>query len=51
VSHDHDEHDDGHADHPPEDPRWVLAPLLVGFVIGIVALVVFGFGAQAPAVS
>ena len=41
--HGHDEHDA----HPAEDPKWVLVPLAVGIVIGIVLLVVFGFAGTA----
>jgi len=38
----HDDHDD-HDDHgPAEDARWVLIPLLVGLVIGIILIAVFG---------
>jgi hypothetical protein len=42
--HGHDDHghDDHHGDHGPVDDKWVLAPILVGFVIGIVLVVIFG---------
>ncbi|NLV54350.1 MAG: hypothetical protein GXY13_01925 [Acidimicrobiales bacterium] len=44
--HGHDDHghDDGHGD---EDPRWVLVPLLVGLVIGIVLIAVLGVQSDA----
>lgn len=45
VGHDavgHDDHD--HDEHPVEDPRWVLLPLAVGLVIGVVVLVLLGLG-------
>ncbi|MEJ7582875.1 MAG: hypothetical protein WKF43_02080 [Acidimicrobiales bacterium] len=53
----HDEHDGGahasghgdDADHPAENPSWVLVPLLVGLVIGVVVLVILGFSSAAPA--
>ena len=43
--------DDDHDDHghPPEDPKWVLLPLAVGFVIGVIVLVVLGIDAGAAA--
>lgn len=37
--HGHDDHDD-HGDHPVESPTWVLAPVLVGLIIGVVLLIV-----------
>lgn len=49
ADHGHDDHDD-HGDHPVEDPRWVLAPLLVGLVIGIVLVVVLGLASGAEPV-
>jgi hypothetical protein len=57
VSSDHDDHDDhdhghGSEDHgPPEDPRWVLLPLLVGLVIGIAVLVLLGLDSGVAATS
>jgi hypothetical protein len=50
--HDDDFDEDAHAEHddhghPPEDPRWVLVPLAVAFVIGVVILVVLGLGSGA----
>jgi hypothetical protein len=40
----HDGHDDhghdDHGDHPVEDPRWVLAPVVVGLIVGIVLVIV-----------
>ncbi len=41
TGHDHDPHD-GHAPDEIENPRWVLAPLLVGLVLGVVLLVILG---------
>ncbi len=40
-------HHDDHGDHPAEDPRWVLVPLLAGLVLGIVLVVVLGLDADA----
>ena len=45
-AHAHDEGHDGHGP-PPEDPKWVLVPLAVAFVIGIVVLVVLGLDSGA----
>lgn len=49
--HAHDDHaHDDHGDHPVEDPRWVLAPVAVGLIIGIVVVIVLvtiGGGADA----
>lgn len=42
--HDHGHH--GHDAHGPADDAWVLIPIGVGLVIGIVLLVVFGLGAD-----
>jgi hypothetical protein len=36
----HDDHGhDDHGDHPVEDPKWVLAPVLIGVIIGVVLLI------------
>jgi hypothetical protein len=43
-----DHEDDGHG-HPVENPGWVLVPLVVGLVIGIVLVVVFGTESGAAA--
>ena len=54
----HDEqlpdHDDAHhgdadhdEDHPTDDPRWVLGPLAVGLVVGIVLVIILGLQAGA----
>jgi hypothetical protein len=44
--------DDAHEPHAVhEDPRWVLFPLAVGLVIGIVLVVIFGLVPGAPAVT
>ena len=42
-------HDEGHDDHgqPPEGSTWVLVPLAVAFVIGIIILVVLGLDSGA----
>lgn len=45
-AHGHDDHDD-HGDHPTENPGWVLIPLAVGLVLGIVVVVLLGLGADA----
>jgi hypothetical protein len=42
-AHGHDAH--GHDAHGPADDAWVLIPIGVGLVIGIVLLVVLGLGA------
>jgi hypothetical protein len=52
-AHDPDAHDDHahaahHDDHPVEDSRWVLVPLLVGLVIGLALVAIFGLGVDAP---
>jgi hypothetical protein len=48
--HGHDDHGhDDHGDHPTESPGWVLLPLLVGLVLGIVLIVVLGLQPDAPA--
>ncbi len=39
---DHAHGHDDHGDHPVEDPKWVLAPLVVGLLIGLVAAIVLG---------
>ncbi|CAN5518196.1 MAG: hypothetical protein ACR2JF_06695 [Iamia sp.] len=39
--------DDAHGDHPMEDPKWVLAPLAVGALIGIILIVVLGVQSDA----
>lgn len=46
--HGHDDHDGHDDDHPHESARWVLGPLLVGLVIGIVLVAVLGLAADAP---
>ncbi len=35
-------HDDGHDDHPVDDPRWVLAPLAVGVLVGVILVIILG---------
>lgn len=39
-----DDHDDGHA---VDDPKWVLAPLAIGLVIGLIVVIVLGLGTDA----
>ena len=39
-----DDHDDGHS---TDDPRWVLAPLAVGLVLGVIVVVVLGLASSA----
>lgn len=49
-AHGHDDHDDhGHGDghHGAGGDSWVLVPLLVGLVIGIVVLAVLGLDSGA----
>lgn len=43
---DHDDHGH-HDDHPAEDPRWVLGPLAVGALVGVVLVIVLGLQAGA----
>lgn len=43
---DHVDHDD-HDDHPVDHPAWVLAPLLVGLVLGLIVVVLLGLQADA----
>jgi len=38
---------DGHGDHPVEDPRWVIAPILVGVLVAVVLLIVVGLSSGA----
>jgi hypothetical protein len=50
--HGHDDHDHGHDDHDghghvADAGGWVLIPLVVGAVVGLVLAVVFGIGADA----
>jgi hypothetical protein len=53
TDHDHDlTADDAHEPHPvDEDPRWVLLPLIIGLVIGIALIAIFGLVPGAPAVT
>lgn len=39
-------HDD-HGDHPVEDPRWVLAPIALGLVLGVIVVIVLGLNSGA----
>jgi hypothetical protein len=51
-AHEDDEtaHDAHEAHGTPEDPRWVLLPLVVGLVIGIIVVAFLGLVPGAPAV-
>ena len=38
--HGHDAHGhDDHGDHPVEDPKWVLVPMVIGLVVGLVLVI------------
>lgn len=52
-AHGHDDHghDDHHGDHGPADDKWVLAPIIVGIVIGIAIVALLGVGTGASPVS
>ena len=45
--HDDHGHDDHHDDHGSGGDAWVLPPLLVGFIVGVVLIVVLGLGTDA----
>ena len=47
TDHDDTYDEDAHADHASENPRWVLLPLVVGMVIGLVVVLAFGLDAEA----
>lgn len=49
AAHGHDAHGD-HDAHGPADDRWVLAPILVGLVIGAILVAVLGFGSDVASV-
>jgi hypothetical protein len=54
AHHDHDHghgHDDHHGDHGPTDDKWVIPPILVGLVIGIVIVALLGLGTGAAPAS
>ena len=36
-----------HGDHPVEDPKWVLAPVAVGLLIGLIVAIVIGLNSGA----
>lgn len=46
--HGHD-HDDHHGDHATGGDAWVLIPIAVGLVIGIILAVIFGLGSGVDA--
>ena len=48
--HDAHGHDDHHDDHGPVDDRWVLPPILVGLVIGVIIVVLLGFASGAASI-
>lgn len=40
---DHGTHDDHHdEDRPVDDPRWVLGPLAVGVLVGVILVIILG---------
>ena len=50
--HGHDDHgahghDDHHDDHGPTSNFWVVPPIVVGLIIGIVLIAIFGLDARA----
>lgn len=58
-SHDHDSHDDhghddhghdAHDDHGSGGDAWVLAPLLVGLVIGLAIVIILGLDSYVASV-
>ena len=60
-SHDHDSHDDhghddhghdahGHDDHGSGGDAWVLAPLVVGLVIGLAIVIILGLDSYVASV-
>lgn len=42
--HGHDDHGHGHDDHGPADDAWVVPPIAIGLVIGIIVVVLLGLG-------
>jgi hypothetical protein len=40
-AHGHDDHH-GHGDHGPADDKWVLVPIAVGLIIGIIIVAILG---------
>jgi hypothetical protein len=48
--HGHDAHDDhGHDSHGSGGDFWVVPPLVIGLIIGLIIVVVFGLQSGAPA--
>jgi hypothetical protein len=47
AGHDDHDHDDAHAEHASGGDAWVLVPLGIGLVIGLVLAVYFGLGSGA----
>ncbi len=51
--HGHDDHghghDDHHDDHSSGGEAWVLAPIIAGFIVGAVLVVLLGLGNDASA--
>lgn len=43
-AHDHDAHghDDHHDAHGPTDDAWVLPPIVIGFIVAIIIVVIVG---------
>ena len=52
-AHGHDDHDDhghgGHDDHGSGGDFWVVPPIAIGLIIGIILVVVFGLESGAAA--
>lgn len=42
-------HDDHHGDHATGGDAWVLAPIIAGFIVGAVLVVLLGLGNDASA--
>lgn len=52
--HGHDDHGHGHDDHGahgPADDAWVIPPVVIGLIIGIIVVVVLGLGTDASPFS
>lgn len=48
---DHDDHGHGHDDHGDDGSFWVVPPLVLGLIIGIILVAVFGLASGAPAIG
>ena len=49
--HGHDDHHDDHGAHGPADDAWVLLPIVVGIILGVILIVVLGLGTDASPFS